>query len=51
MNVVIARLPAMLMLQWRAEAREALELPAEAHDSALPRINLATPRSRCPRCG
>jgi leader peptidase (prepilin peptidase) / N-methyltransferase len=51
MNVVIARLPAMLMLQWRAEAREALELPAEEPGSVLPRVNLATPRSSCPRCG
>nr|WP_051087944.1 A24 family peptidase [Halomonas lutea] len=50
-NVVIARLPAMLMLQWRAEAREALELPAEEPGSALPKVNLATPRSSCPRCG
>lgn len=49
-NVVIARLPPMLMLQWRAEAREALELPEETDATALPRVNLATPGSHCPRC-
>ena len=46
LNVVIVRLPVMLMLGWRAEAREALELPGETQ----PRFNLATPRSMCPRC-
>ena len=45
LNVVIVRLPVMLMLGWRAEAREALELPSETQ----PRFNLATPRSMCPR--
>lgn len=49
-NVVIARLPPMLMLQWRAEAREALELPEETDAASLPRVNLATPGSHCPRC-
>jgi len=46
LNVVIVRLPVMLMLSWRAEAREALELPAEEHAT----FNLATPRSLCPNC-
>jgi len=46
LNVVIARLPVMLMLGWRAEAREALELPEEEQ----PRFNLVTPRSLCPNC-
>ncbi|QFU01896.1 Type 4 prepilin-like proteins leader peptide-processing enzyme [Halomonas sp. THAF5a] len=46
LNVVITRLPVMLMQGWRAEAREALELPSEA----TPRFNLLTPRSLCPRC-
>ena len=46
LNVVIVRLPVMLMHGWRAEAREALELPAEHQ----PPFNLATPRSLCPRC-
>ncbi len=46
LNVVIVRLPVMLMQGWRAEARDALELPAEEH----PTFNLATPRSMCPSC-
>ncbi|TVU89255.1 prepilin peptidase [Vreelandella titanicae] len=46
LNVVITRLPVMLMRGWRNEAREALELSAE-HS---PRFNLTTPGSMCPRC-
>ncbi len=46
LNVVIVRLPVMLMLGWRTEAREALELPTEEQV----RFNLATPRSMCPTC-
>ena len=46
LNVVIVRLPVMLMLGWRAEAREALELPVEEPK----RFNLLVPRSLCPRC-
>ncbi|GGX90401.1 type 4 prepilin-like proteins leader peptide-processing enzyme [Litchfieldella qijiaojingensis] len=46
LNVVITRLPVMLMQGWRAEAREALELEAEER----PRFNLLSPRSQCPRC-
>lgn len=46
LNVVITRLPVMLMRGWRNEAREALELSAEQS----PRFNLATPGSMCPRC-
>ena len=46
LNVVIVRLPVMLMLGWRAEAREALELPPEE----VAPFNLATPRSLCPHC-
>tara|TARA_R110001599_G_scaffold171195_2_gene361731 strand:+ start:800 stop:1645 length:846 start_codon:yes stop_codon:yes gene_type:complete len=46
LNVVITRLPVMLMRGWRNEAREALELSAE-HS---PRFNLVTPGSMCPRC-
>ncbi|SEK32233.1 prepilin peptidase [Halomonas daqiaonensis] len=46
LNVVITRLPVMLMLGWRAEAREALELePEETHP-----FNLMTPPSLCPHC-
>lgn len=46
LNVVVVRLPVMLMLNWRAEAREALDLPLEAPR----RFNLLLPRSLCPRC-
>ncbi|GEN26880.1 type 4 prepilin-like proteins leader peptide-processing enzyme [Halovibrio variabilis] len=46
LNVVITRLPVMLMRHWRSEARAALELSAEPS----PRFNLATPGSMCPRC-
>ncbi|MDR5865983.1 prepilin peptidase [Halomonas koreensis] len=46
LNVVITRLPVMLMREWRAEARDALELEAETP----PRFNLVTPGSMCPRC-
>lgn len=46
LNVVITRLPVMLMRSWRNEAQTSLELPTDK----LPRFNLATPRSMCPRC-
>ncbi|NYS61366.1 prepilin peptidase [Vreelandella salicampi] len=46
LNVVITRLPVMLMQQWRAEARAALELPEETP----PRFNIAFPASMCPAC-
>ncbi len=48
-NVVVVRLPGMLMIEWRREARESLALPEEA-DSELPRVTLTAPRSRCPNC-
>jgi len=46
LNVVITRLPVMLMQRWRSEARAALELD----DEPSPRFNLAIPGSMCPRC-
>ncbi|CAH1044505.1 prepilin peptidase [Halomonas sp. TD01] len=46
LNVVITRLPVILMRSWRNEARASLELAEEAS----PRFNLATPKSMCPRC-
>lgn len=49
-NVVIARLPAMMMLQWRIDAREELDIPAESTEAQPPRVNLVTPRSHCPQC-
>ncbi|MFD2190300.1 prepilin peptidase [Pistricoccus aurantiacus] len=46
LNVVIARLPVMMMQGWRAEARQALELETED----TPTFNLMTPASCCPNC-
>ncbi|CBV42594.1 prepilin peptidase [Halomonas elongata] len=46
LNVVITRLPVMLMRGWRAEARAALSLEPEAS----PRFDLLRPSSMCPRC-
>lgn len=46
LNVVITRLPVMLMRQWRQEARAQLALEEETP----PLFNLAQPRSMCPRC-
>ncbi|NWL79253.1 prepilin peptidase [Pseudomonas taiwanensis] len=47
LNVVIHRLPAMMMRDWQEQAREALELPAEPKG---PVFNLILPNSRCPHC-
>lgn len=47
LNVVIYRLPVMLQRDWRAQALEVLELPA---DPDQPRFNLMLPASRC-GCG
>lgn len=47
LNVVIYRLPIMMQRDWRTQAREFLELPAEP---AEPAFNLMLPRSRCPSC-
>ncbi|MAX33028.1 MAG: prepilin peptidase [Halomonadaceae bacterium] len=46
LNVVVTRLPVILMQGWRAEAREALELEAETST----KFNLMTPASQCPAC-
>ncbi|UYG01596.1 prepilin peptidase [Halomonas sp. GD1P12] len=46
LNVVITRLPVMLMRRWREEAQQALEIPVDH----APRFNLAVPASMCPRC-
>ena len=48
LNVVIYRLPKMLMRDWRMQAREVLDLPEQA--DAEP-FNLILPNSSCPRCG
>lgn len=47
LNVVIHRLPQMMQREW-------VEQCAELHGTALPqqeKLSLATPRSRCPKCG
>lgn len=48
LNVLTHRLPLMLQREWRQQAREILELPAEPTGAAF---NLLTPGSRCPHCG
>lgn len=47
LNVVIHRLPIMMQRDWRAQAREFLELPAEPTAT----FNLILPSSHCPGCG
>lgn len=46
LNVVIARLPKMILSEWRTDCRELLDLPEEKE----PKINLIFPRSHCPKC-
>ena len=46
LNVVIHRLPIMMQRDWRAQAREFLELPAEPSAT----FNLVLPNSHCPHC-
>src|SRR6266566_6964693 len=50
LNVVIARLPVMLERDWRAQARELLEVKAPKTERAAP-FNLMHPGSHCPHCG
>lgn len=45
-NVVIHRLPIMMQRDWRAQAREFLELPAEPAAT----FSLVLPHSHCPHC-
>jgi len=47
LNVVIYRLPQILMRQWRQECHEHLGLPLEEEE----KLSLAFPASRCPSCG
>lgn len=47
LNVVIYRLPKMMLRDWQAQAREVLELPA---DGPAETFNLVLPNSRCPYC-
>jgi leader peptidase (prepilin peptidase)/N-methyltransferase len=46
LNVVIHRLPIMMQRDWRAQAREFLELPVEPSTT----FNLILPNSHCPQC-
>jgi len=48
LNVVVYRLPKMLLRDWQSQAREVLGLPTEAPQATF---NLMLPRSRCPHCG
>ncbi|WP_438866416.1 prepilin peptidase [Pseudomonas sp. L1(2025)] len=47
LNVLVWRLPKMLMREWRAQAQEILGLPA---DPVSPAYNLMLPNSCCPHC-
>jgi leader peptidase (prepilin peptidase)/N-methyltransferase len=47
LNVLIYRLPKMMQREWREQAREILELPAEAPTGTF---NLVLPNSSCPHC-
>lgn len=46
LNVVIHRLPIMMQRNWRAQARECLDLPVEPATT----FNLVLPNSHCPHC-
>ena len=47
LNVVVYRLPKMLLRDWQAQAREILNLPADADGQTF---NLILPNSSCPHC-
>lgn len=47
LNVVIHRLPIMMEREWRVQAREYLDLPAEPDSGPF---NLFLPHSHCPHC-
>ena len=47
LNVVIHRLPLMMEREWQAQCAD---LRGETLPEQAP-LNLATPRSRCPKCG
>lgn len=50
LNVVILRLPRMMLRSWRCQCEELLELPAEQSLQEA-RVTLSTPGSTCPACG
>jgi leader peptidase (prepilin peptidase)/N-methyltransferase len=47
LNVVVYRLPKMMIRDWKAQSREMLELPPEPQTETF---NLILPHSRCPHC-
>ena len=47
LNVVVYRLPKMMLRDWKTQAREVLELPPEPQTETF---NLILPHSRCPHC-
>ncbi|MFJ3523886.1 prepilin peptidase [Pseudomonas sp. NPDC090203] len=47
LNVVVYRLPTMMLRDWKIQAREVLELPPEPQAETF---NLILPHSRCPHC-
>ena len=47
LNVVIYRLPLMMIRDWKIQSREMLELPPEPQPETF---NLILPHSRCPHC-
>lgn len=47
LNVVVYRLPLMMMRDWRQQARDVLEMPEEQSKETF---NLILPNSRCPHC-
>src|SRR5689334_5878616 len=48
LNVVILRLPARLMHDWKLQSREMLDLPAPADEATPPGI--VVEGSHCPKC-
>jgi leader peptidase (prepilin peptidase) / N-methyltransferase len=51
LNVVIYRLPIMMETEWTQQCQELLEIEnSESETPDLPRFNLATPNSHCPKC-
>jgi leader peptidase (prepilin peptidase)/N-methyltransferase len=47
LNVVVYRLPRMMIRDWKIQSREMLELPPEPQTETF---NLILPHSRCPHC-
>ena len=47
LNVVVYRLPIMMIRDWKSQSREMLELPPEPQTETF---NLILPHSRCPHC-